>query len=110
MRVNGNHRLNGNLFAGATQLTRASQRPALSHGGASYGKGLGSLAAEPRSPAPKTWEYEPSTVAEIGQIPETPPGGADGVWIGSVGGDAAKARDGTAGIGGDVLSTSRLTI
>ena len=48
-------------------------------------------------------------MAEIGQISETPRG-ADGVWVGSVGGIAAKARDGTAGIGGDVLSTSRLTI
>jgi hypothetical protein len=47
-----------------------------------------------------------------GNWPNTrnPAGGADGVWVGSVGGDAAKAREWTAGIGGDVLSTSRLTI
>ena len=74
------------------------------------GEGLGSQAAEPRSPAPKTWVIR----AEYrgGNWPNTrnPAGGADGVWVGSVGGIAAKARDGTAGIGGDVLSTSRLTI
>ena len=86
---------------GMAPTSRAKSR------GASYGEGLGSLAAEPRSPAPKTWVIR----AEYrgGNWPNTrnPAGGADGVWVGSVGGDAAKAREWTAGIGGDVLSNSR---
>ena len=44
---------------------------------------------------------------EVGQIPETPPGVPTGFGLAASGGIAAKARDGTAGIGGDVLSTSR---
>ena len=47
-------------------------------------------------------------MAEIGQIPETPPGVPTGFGLAaSGGGDAAKAREWTAGIGGDVLSNSR---
>jgi hypothetical protein len=39
------------------------------------GEGLGRLAAEPRSPRPETsGDTKPSTVAEMGRIPETPPG------------------------------------
>ena len=72
-----------------------------------YGEGLDSLAAEPRSPAPKTWVIRAEYRGGNGPNTRNPAGGADGVWVGSVGGDAAKARDGTAGIGGDVLSTSR---
>jgi hypothetical protein len=42
-------------------------------------------------------------VAEIGQIPETPPGGTDGVWLGSIGGIAAKLAIGQRGSGGRAL-------
>jgi hypothetical protein len=70
------------------------------------GEGLGSLAAEPRSPAPKTWEYEPSTVAEIGQIPETPPGVPTGFGLAASGGMLPKLASGQRGSGG-VLSNSR---
>ena len=73
-------------------------------------EGLGSLAAEPDPPPRNSGGMKPSTVAGSGPNTRNPAGGADGVWVGSVGGDAAKARDGTAGDRGDVLSTSRLTI
>ena len=79
----------------------------LSQDGPSYGEGLGSQAAEPRSPAPKTWVIR----AEYrgGNWPNTrnPAGGADGVWVGSVGGMLPKLASGQRGSGG-VLSTSRL--
>ena len=65
------------------------------------------------SPIPRpenSGDMKPSTVAGNGPNIRNPAGGADGVSVGSIGGDRCQTRDGTAGIGGDVLSTSRLTI
>ena len=68
-------------------------------------RGLGSQAAEPRSPAPKTWVIR----AEYrgGNWPNTrnPAGDADGVWVGSVGGDAPKLARGQRGSGGTCCPT-----
>ena len=77
-----------------------SKAATLFSGGASDGEGLGSLAAEPRSPTPKTWVIR----AEYrgGNWPNTrnPAGGADGVWVGSVGGMLPKLAMGQRGSGG----------
>ena len=70
-------------------------------------RGPGSLAAEPRSPAPKTWVIR----AEYrgGNWPNTrnPAGDTDGVGLAVSGGIAAKLREWDSGDRGDVLSTSR---
>ena len=63
-------------------------------------EGLGSLAAEPDPPPRNSGGTKPSTVAGSGPNTRNPAGGADGVWVGSVGGIAAKTRDWTAEIGG----------
>ena len=75
------------------------------------GEGLGRLAAEPRSPAPKTLaDTQPSTVAKMGRIPETPPGVPTGFGLAASGGIAAKLSRLDSGDRGGVLSNSRLTI
>ena len=56
--------------------------------------------AEPDPPPRNSGGIKPSTVAGSGPNTRNPAGGADGVWVGSVGGIAAKTRDWTAGIGG----------
>src|SRR3954447_23045792 len=67
----------------------------------------GSAALDCRAPIPRP--ETPVIRAEYrgGNWPNTrnPAGGADGVWVGSVGGDATKAREWTAGIGGACCPT-----
>ena len=76
-----------------------------------YGEGLDSLAAEPRSPAPKTWViragYRGGKWAKY-QKPRR--GCRRGLGWQRRGGSLPKLAMGQRGIGGDVLSTSRLTI
>ena len=77
------------------------QRPAPSHGGASYGEGLGSQAAEPRSPRPETWviraEYRGGKWAEY-QKPRR--GCRRGLGWQRRGGSLPKLAMGQRGIGG----------
>jgi hypothetical protein len=63
-------------------------------------KGSAVWLPSPDPPAPKTWEYEPSTVAEIGQIPETPPGVPTGFGLAASGGMLPKLASGQRGSGG----------
>ena len=74
--------------AGAPQITER------------HGEGLDSLAAEPRSPAPKTWVIRAEYRGGNWPNARNPAGGADGVWVGSIGGIAAKLAMGQRGSGG----------
>ena len=53
----------------------------------------------PISPPRNSGDTKPSTVAGSGPNTGNPAGGADGVWLGSVGGIAAKTRDRQRGSG-----------
>ena len=68
-------------------------------------EGLGSQAAEPDPPPRNFGDTKPNTVAGSGPNTGNPAGGADGVWVGSAWGIAAKTRDWTAGIGGACCPT-----
>jgi hypothetical protein len=70
-------------------------------------KGSAAWLPSPDPPPRKLGYYEPSTVAEMGQIPETPPGVPTGFGLAASGGMLPKLAMGQRGIGGDVLSTSR---
>jgi hypothetical protein len=60
-----------------------------------------------RAPIPRPENLGIRAEYRGGNWPNTrnPAGGADGVWVGSVGGDAAKAREWTAGIGGRAVNS-----
>ena len=73
-------------------------------------KGSAAWLPSPDPPPRNCDDTKPSTVAEVGQIPETPPGIPAGLAWQYRGGSLPNFANGTAGIGGDVLSTSRLTI
>jgi hypothetical protein len=70
------------------------------------GEGLGRLAAEPNPPPRNPVTKKPITMAEMGRIPETPPGVPTGFGLAVSGGIAAKNAIGQRGSGG-VLSNSR---
>jgi hypothetical protein len=63
-------------------------------------EGLGSLAAEPDPPPRNSGGMKPSTVAGSGPNTRNPAGGADGVWVGSVGGSLPKLAIGQRRSGG----------
>ena len=73
-------------------------------------KGSAAWLPSPDPPPRNCGDTKPSTVAEVGQIPETPPGIPAGFGLAVSGGIAAKLREWDSGDRGDVLSTSRLTI
>jgi hypothetical protein len=56
-------------------------------------KGTVDLAAESRSPAPNSVTHSRLSVAAMGRIPETPPGGADGVDLAASGRSPPKSHD-----------------
>ena len=63
-------------------------------------EGLGSLGAEPDPPPRNSGGMKPSTVAGSGPNTRNPAGGADGVWVGSVGGSLPKLAIGQRRSGG----------
>ena len=63
-------------------------------------EGLGGLAAEPDPPPRNSGGMKPSTVAGSGPNTRNPAGGADGVWVGSVGGSLPKLAIGQRRSGG----------
>ena len=72
-------------------------------------EGLGRLAAEPLSPAPKFGDKKAEYRGGNGPNNRNPAGGAGGVWAWQCRGDRCEKREWTAGIGGRAVQLA-LTI